>query len=98
MKLEGKVIVVTGGARGIGRAMVRRFAREQPTAIVIADRDLPAAEQLALELRTQASAAGSPALTPLACDVSREADLRALVARARATHGHIDVFCSNAGI
>ena len=88
MKLADKVIVVTGGAAGIGRAMVRRFAADKPRALVVADRDAAAAEAVAREVGGLA----------VHCDVSREADLVALVARATADHGAIDLFCSNAGI
>lgn len=88
MELTGKVIVVTGGARGIGRALARRFASEQPEAIVVADID----GQSASDLADQIGAASFP------CDVSREADVERLVNRVIAKHGRIDVFCSNAGI
>jgi NAD(P)-dependent dehydrogenase (short-subunit alcohol dehydrogenase family) len=88
MKLTGKVIVVTGGAHGIGAAMLRRFHRDEPRALVVADRDLPAAEALAKELGGLA----------VACDVSRERDIIALVERATKEYGAIDLFVSNAGI
>jgi NAD(P)-dependent dehydrogenase (short-subunit alcohol dehydrogenase family) len=88
VKLNDKVIVVTGGAHGIGAAMLRRFHREKPRALVVADRDLPAAEALAKELGGLA----------VACDVGREADLVALVERATREYGTIDLFVSNAGI
>ena len=88
MKLTDKVIVVTGGAHGIGAAMLRRFHREKPRALVVADRDLPGAEALARELGGMA----------VACDVSRERDIVALVERATKELGAIDLFVSNAGI
>ena len=88
MKLADKVVVVTGGAQGIGRAMLRRFAAEKPRALVVADRDLGGAEAVAREVGGLA----------VACDVAREADLVALVERATAECGPIDLFCSNAGI
>jgi NAD(P)-dependent dehydrogenase (short-subunit alcohol dehydrogenase family) len=90
MKLSDKVIVVTGGAHGIGAAMLRRFAREKPRALVVADRDAAGAEALAKELGGTALAVG--------CDVSREADIVALVERATRELGAIDLFVSNAGI
>ena len=88
MKLSGAVIVVTGGGNGIGRALCRRFAREQPAAIVVADIDAAAAQSVATEIGGHAVAA----------DVSRESDVARLVTTARASHGRIDLFCSNAGI
>jgi NAD(P)-dependent dehydrogenase (short-subunit alcohol dehydrogenase family) len=88
MKLADKVIVVTGGASGIGRAMVLRFAKDKPRAIVVSDRDLKGAEAVAKEVGGDA----------IACDVSREAEIQSLIARAREKHGAIDLFCANAGI
>ena len=88
MHLTGKVIVVTGGGNGIGRALCRRFATEGAKAIVVADINEPAAAEVAGEIGG----------TAVACDVSREADIVALVARTIAKHGGIDLFCSNAGI
>jgi NAD(P)-dependent dehydrogenase (short-subunit alcohol dehydrogenase family) len=88
VKLTDKVVVVTGGAHGIGRAMLRRFAVEKPRALVVADRDLAGAEATAREVGGVA----------VACDVAREAEIVALVARATADHGAIDLFVSNAGI
>jgi len=88
MLLPGKVIVVTGGGNGIGRALCRRFATEGAKAIVVADINEPTAVEVAGEIGG----------TAVACDVSREADIVALVARTVAKHGAIDLFCSNAGI
>jgi NAD(P)-dependent dehydrogenase (short-subunit alcohol dehydrogenase family) len=88
MKLNDKVVVVTGGAHGIGAAMVRRFRREKPRALVIADRDRAGAEALATELGALA----------VACDVSREPEIVALVERVTREFEAIDLFVSNAGI
>jgi NAD(P)-dependent dehydrogenase (short-subunit alcohol dehydrogenase family) len=88
VKLTDKVIVVTGGAHGIGAAMLQRFHREKPRALVVADRDAAGAAALAREL-------GGLAVT---CDVAREADIVALVERATKEYGAIDLFVSNAGI
>ena len=88
MKLTGKIIIVTGGGNGIGRALCRRFAAEGATAIVVADMNTATAQQVAGEI-------GGTAIT---ADVSREADVVALVQQTIAQHGAIDLFCSNAGI
>jgi NAD(P)-dependent dehydrogenase (short-subunit alcohol dehydrogenase family) len=88
MKLSGKVAVVTGGGNGIGRALCRRFAAEGAKAIVVADVNGAAARQVADEIGG----------TALDADVSREADVAALVTQTIARHGGIDLFCSNAGI
>ena len=88
MKLSGKVAVVTGGGNGIGRALCRRFAAEGAKAIVVADVNGAAARQVADEIGG----------TAVDADVSREADVAALVTQTIARHGGIDLFCSNAGI
>ncbi len=88
MDLTDRVIVVTGGGNGIGRAMCRRMAVESPRAIVVADRDEESARACASEIRA----------IPFGCDVSREEDIVALVEFTRMRFGRIDVFCSNAGI
>jgi NAD(P)-dependent dehydrogenase (short-subunit alcohol dehydrogenase family) len=88
MDLTGKVIVVTGGARGIGRALVRRFAMESPKIIVVADLDAAGADDVAAEVDGEA----------VPCDVSREADVKNLAEHIEGSHGRIDLFCSNAGI
>jgi len=86
--VRDRVVVVTGGGGGIGRAMCVRFAHEGAKAIVVADLNSDAAAAVAHEVGGSASCA----------DVAREADVQALVADAIARHGRIDLFCSNAGI
>jgi NAD(P)-dependent dehydrogenase (short-subunit alcohol dehydrogenase family) len=86
--VRDKVVVVTGGGNGIGRALCERFAHERARAIIVADLNGDAAAQVA-------RAIGG---TPVAVDVAEEADVARLVAHAIAHHGHIDLFCSNAGI
>ena len=84
---DGRVCVVTGGAQGIGEACVRRFAAEDAR-VVIADLDDARGEALAAELGA----------TYVRCDVGDKAQVDALVARALATYGRIDVLVNNAGI
>jgi NAD(P)-dependent dehydrogenase (short-subunit alcohol dehydrogenase family) len=88
MQVAGKVVVVTGGGNGIGRALAQRFHREGAARVVVADLDMPAADQVAAEI-------GGIAVR---CDVGREADIRALIERTEAECGPIALFCSNAGI
>ncbi len=88
MELADRHIVITGAGSGIGRALARRMAVEGPRAIVVADLDEAAGRVVAEELGAVA----------VATDVSREAEIRALVARARELHGQVDLFCSNAGV
>jgi NAD(P)-dependent dehydrogenase (short-subunit alcohol dehydrogenase family) len=86
--LREQVVVVTGGATGIGRALCRRFAAEGARAVVVADVDAAGAEAVAREIGGSA----------VATDVSREDQLVRLVESATARYGAIDLFCSNAGI
>ena len=88
MRVPGKVVVVTGGASGIGRALAQRFAREGTKHVAVADLDGEGARRVA----EQFGGSSHP------CDVSREADIIALIETVEATHGPIDLFCSNAGI
>jgi NAD(P)-dependent dehydrogenase (short-subunit alcohol dehydrogenase family) len=88
MQLTNKVVVVTGGARGIGRALAKRFAAEGARAIVIADLDAAAAAAVAHEIGGLA----------VPTDVSKEADIVRLVKQAEEKFGGIDLFSSNAGI
>jgi NAD(P)-dependent dehydrogenase (short-subunit alcohol dehydrogenase family) len=88
MEVADRVVVVTGGARGIGRALARRFATAGAEAIIVADLDPDAAWTVAREIGGMA----------IRCDVSREGDVARLVEQVRTARGRIDIFCSNAGI
>ena len=88
MKLNDRIIVVTGAASGIGRAMAQRFAAEGAKLVVCADRDEAGA-------RATAETIGGIAIRT---DVSKEADIAALIETVETDHGPIDLFCSNAGI
>lgn len=90
MGLEGKVAVVTGGARGIGAAVARGLA-ERGARVVIADLD--GAEEAARTLRD----AGFEAVG-LRVDVSSEADTAAMAAAAEDAFGGLDILVNNAGI
>ena len=88
MELKGKVAVVTGAASGIGRAAALRFAREGAAGLVLADLNRAALAPVAEEVKGLA----------VACDVSREPDIKRLVREAEERYGRIDVYFSNAGI
>ena len=88
MRILDKVVVVTGGGNGIGRALCRRFAQERAAAIVVADIDLVNAERVAVEVSGEA----------FEVDVARERDVERVVAHTIGRYGRIDLFCSNAGI
>ena len=88
MQITNKVVVVTGGANGIGRALAKRFAADGARAIVIADLDQTAAAAVAAQI------GGIAIQTDVAC----EPDLVRLVRQTEDQFGGIDLFCSNAGI
>ena len=88
MELTGRVAVVTGGAAGIGRALCRRIAREQPAGLVVVDRDAAGAESVARECGGVAVCA----------DVAVQAEVDAAVAVAVERFGRVDFFFSNAGV
>jgi NAD(P)-dependent dehydrogenase (short-subunit alcohol dehydrogenase family) len=88
MKIKDKVVVVTGGASGIGRGLCHRFAAEGPKGIVVSDYNAEGAAKVAEEI-------GGLAIT---ADVGKEADIRRLVDITSHQYGAIDLFCSNAGI
>ena len=88
MEVADRVVVVTGGARGIGRALARRFASAGAEIVVVADVDPDGAWTVAREIGGMA----------IRCDVSSEAEVAQLVEKVNIAKGRIDVFCSNAGI
>jgi NAD(P)-dependent dehydrogenase (short-subunit alcohol dehydrogenase family) len=88
MLLRDKIIVVTGGASGIGQAMCRRFAEEGARAVVVADLNEKGARAVADEVHGLG----------IKCDVSVEADVQRVVQLAEQHYGPVDLFCSNAGI
>jgi NAD(P)-dependent dehydrogenase (short-subunit alcohol dehydrogenase family) len=92
LKLAGQVAIVTGGGRGIGRAVAHTLAREGAS-IVLAARSGRELDAVAREI----AAAGGRAL-PVATDVRQEPAVAALVARAMAEHGRIDILITAAGV
>jgi 3-oxoacyl-[acyl-carrier protein] reductase len=90
MELQGRVVVVTGAASGLGASITRAFA-DAGSHVVVADRDADTALDRVAELRAQ----GHPA-TGCRCDVTDENDLRRLVSVAEGLGG-VDVLVNNAG-
>ena len=85
-RLDGRVAVITGAGSGIGLATARRFAAEG--AVVVVDLNAEAAEAAAKEVGGES----------VACDVSDEAQVRALFDGVAERHGRVDVAFNNAGI
>jgi NAD(P)-dependent dehydrogenase (short-subunit alcohol dehydrogenase family) len=88
MQVTGKIVVVTGGANGIGRALCEVFHRAGAAKVVVADLDLAGAETVA------ASVDGAA----FKCDVGLETDIVHVIEETERRFGPIALFCSNAGI
>jgi NAD(P)-dependent dehydrogenase (short-subunit alcohol dehydrogenase family) len=88
VEASGATVVVTGGGSGIGAALCRAFAGAGARGVVVADVNEQGARAVAAEV------GGTAVVT----DVTREADVVALVRRATELHGAVDFYCSNAGV
>jgi NAD(P)-dependent dehydrogenase (short-subunit alcohol dehydrogenase family) len=88
MRLKDSIVVVTGGASGIGRALAWRFTTEGARCVVVVDIDGDGARAVAAEVGGVAMVA----------DVSRSADVARVVDETETGVGPIDLFCSNAGV
>jgi 3-oxoacyl-[acyl-carrier protein] reductase len=92
MSFDGKVVLVTGGARGIGKAVSERF-HKSGASVAIVGRNGDAAKALAAELTARgAKCAG------YACDVAKSADVDAVVESVVKDFGRLDVLVNNAGV
>jgi 3-oxoacyl-[acyl-carrier protein] reductase len=92
MRLEGRVAIVTGGGRGLGRAYVEAFAREG-AAVVIAEVEATAAAEVA-----EAVERSGGRVLAIETDVSEFGAVEAMVAKATEAFGRIDVLVNNAAI
>lgn len=92
MLLNGKVAIVTGGGRGIGRVIAKKFAAEGAR-VAVSARTEGEIRQVAAEIRSAGGEAEA-----VAADVSREADCERIVKTARSSFGAIHVLVNNAGV
>lgn len=88
MQVQDRVVVVTGGGNGIGKALCERFHAEGAKKVIVVDLDLAAAEAVAAAVDGEA----------FEVNVRDEKAIKAMVDDVVARYGHIDLFCSNAGI
>jgi NAD(P)-dependent dehydrogenase (short-subunit alcohol dehydrogenase family) len=93
MKLEGKVAIITGGSRGIGACIARRYGAEGASVAVVAHSARDKAQGVADEI---AAADGKAA--PFQADVSKVADCERLAAAVVETFGTVDILVNNAGV
>jgi 3-oxoacyl-[acyl-carrier protein] reductase len=92
MKLENKVALITGGSRGIGKAVATAFAREGAK-LALCARSADELQQTVAELRgMKAEAEGWP------CDVTMESSVKAFVHDVQRAFGRIDILVNNAGV
>src|SRR5689334_15456308 len=91
MQIRDKVVVVTGGANGIGRALCLRFAKDGARLVAVADLEEDNGFKVLQEIEEGRGAF-------FACDVSDEDQVKFLVDTVTGAAGQVDIFCSNAGI
>ena len=92
-RLDGKVAVVTGGSRGIGAAIARRFGAEGARVAVVYRAAAEAADEVVAAIE-----AGGGTATAIRCDVSRTADCAAMGEAVAGAFGGADILVNNAGI
>src|SRR5215510_5781307 len=89
-RFDGRVVVVTGGARGLGRDYAKYFSRDGANVVVADVQDTEAAA-------TEACSEG-PRCIGVDCDVTDRASTAAMAQRAQAEFGRLDVLINNAGL
>lgn len=92
MRFQGRIALVTGGARGVGKVIGTGFAREGAT-VVINDIDLQEAEKLAQWMRGKESQA-----LAVKADVSKSAEVEAMISKVINDYGRIDILVNNAAV
>src|SRR6185436_2251945 len=93
MRLQGKVAIVTGGSRGIGRAIVQAFAKEGARVAVVYKGSQEAADSLVKEVTE-----GGGTAKAYQCDVADVAGVEACVKKVEEELGGVDVLVNNAGV
>src|ERR1700716_4724358 len=88
MQVTGKIVVVTGGANGLGRALCEAVHRAGAAKVVVADLDLAGAQAVAASVHGAA----------FKCDVGQEKDILNVIEETERQFGPIALFCSTAGI
>lgn len=92
-RLEGKVAIVTGSARGIGEGIAIRFAKEGAKVAVIADKKVEEGKAIAKRIKDM----GQEAIF-IRTDVSDEDDIKNMVSKTISQYGSVDILVNNAGV
>ncbi len=90
--VSGQVVLVSGGSRGIGKALARGFA-ERDAKVILTGRSQETLEQTVKEISTS-----DASVLPVVCDVSKQDDIEQLVRTATGEFGHIDTLLNVAGV
>jgi NAD(P)-dependent dehydrogenase (short-subunit alcohol dehydrogenase family) len=90
--LQGKVVLITGGSRGLGLVLAREFAR-QGSRLVICARDQEELERATTDLRSR-----SAEVLPIRCDVRKRSEVEQMIASIHDQYGRVDVLVNNAGV
>jgi 3-oxoacyl-[acyl-carrier protein] reductase len=93
-RLDGKVLMVTGGGSGFGEDICKKFAEEGAAVVAVLDIDERGGERVSAEI----DGARPGAARFLRCDVTRRDDVAAAVRAVAGEHGRIDAYVNNAGI
>jgi 3-oxoacyl-[acyl-carrier protein] reductase len=93
MKLQGRVAIVTGASRGIGKAVAQAFAREGAAVVVNYVKNAAEADRVVMEIR-----GGGGNAWPIMADVSLRSHARSMIEEVVRTHGRLDILVNNAGI
>jgi NAD(P)-dependent dehydrogenase (short-subunit alcohol dehydrogenase family) len=91
-RFQGRVVLITGGSRGLGLALAQRFAREGAR-LAICARNAEELERAAARLRARGAE-----VEPVACDVGDAEQVDRMIARVAERFGRLDVLVNNAGI
>lgn len=93
MKLKDRVAIVTGGARGIGKAIVRTFVREGAKVALVDIEEIKKLEAL----KKEAEKMGGEVIT-ISCDITKSSDVNEMVGKVQKAFGRVDILVNNAGI